>query len=284
MQTETIYRTEEGRQAIQAGYDVALANYWPAHETRTVPTRYGDTFVVVAGPEGAPPVVLLHGAGSNSAIWAADATAYAPYFRVYAVDLIGEPGRSAPARPPWNGPAFGDWLADVLDGLGLEGVAIQGISQGGWTALRFAAARPARVDRLVLLAPGGVVRDRASFLLWAVGSSLLGERGRVALLRHVIGDTVIPADLEEHLLLVMREFKPRIGALPIFTDEELARLMMPVLVIGGDEDVVRDEAAIAGRLRALLPDVETVLLPGVGHTLSDTVGYTLPFLGVGQPA
>jgi pimeloyl-ACP methyl ester carboxylesterase len=282
MRTESLYKTVAGQQAIMAAYDAALAMYWPAHETLNVPTRYGETFVVVAGPPDAPPLVLFHGAGSNSAVWAGDAAAYAPYFRVYAVDLIGEPGKSAPARPPWDGPAFAEWLADVLDRLRLPRVALLGISQGGWTALKFAVAWPERVERLILLAPGGVVKDRPSFLLRAVGLSLLGSRGTEKIKRLVLGDTEIPSELDAYLTLIMTEFKPHIGALPIFSDEELARLTMPLLLIGGDRDVIRDETAIAVRLKALAPDVQAVILPGVGHTLTETTTYTLQFLGVTQ--
>lgn len=278
MRTESIYKTAAGEQAILAAYDHALATHWPPHEVVTVPTRYGDTAAIVTGPAEGPPLVLLHGAGSNSAVWAADATTYGSRFRVYAVDLIGEPGKSAPTRPPWDGPAFTEWLGETLDRLGLTQVSLLGISQGGWVALRFSAAHPDRVARLVLLAPGGVVADRTSFLLKAVGSSFLGRRGADSLKRLVLGNTELPPELDEYLSLIMAEFKPRIGALPLLTDEELVRLTMPVLLIGGDQDALRDEVAISARLEESLPDVKTVILPGVGHTLTDVTAYTLPFL------
>lgn len=278
MRTESIYKSTAGQQAIQSAYDRALAAHWPPHAVLTVPTRYGDTAVIAAGEPAGPPLVMLHGAGSNSAVWAGDARVYGPHFRVYAVDLIGEPGKSAPARPPWDGPAFAEWLADVLDGLGLGRASLLGISQGGWTALKFATTYPERVERLVLLAPGGVVADRPSFLLRAVSSSLLGKRGADSLKRLVLGDTALPADLDEYITLIMNEFRPRVGALPLFSDTELARLTMPVLMIGGDRDAIRDEEAIAARLEAVLPQAETVILPGVGHTLTETTAYAQPFL------
>jgi len=278
MRTESLYKTAAGEQAIMTAYDAALAKHWPAHETRTVPTRHGDTFVVVSGAAGGLPLVLLHGAGSNSAVWAGDATVLGKEHRIYAIDLIGEPGRSAPARPPWEGPAFGEWLADALDVLGLARTALLGISQGGWTALRFATLWPERVERLALLAPGGVVADRGSFLLRAVGSMLVGKRGAASLQRAVMGDVELPPDLAAYLALISAEFKPRIGKLPIFTDEELARLTMPVLLIGGEKDVIRDNAKIAARLKGLLPRLETVIVPGAPHALVATTQYTEPFL------
>lgn len=278
MTTDSIYKTVAGRQAILNAYDHALATYWPPHETLTVPTRYGDTFVVTTGNAAAPPLVLLHGASSNSAVWAGDAAVYGPHFRVYAVDLIGEPGKSAETRPSWDGPAFAEWLADVLDGLGLQAASVLGISQGGWVALHFATMWPRRLSRLVLIAPGGVVDDRPSFLLKAVGYSILGRRGRDRLQRSIMGDATMPQEVADYMALIMDSFKPRIGKLPVYADEELRRLTMPVLMIGGDSDVIRDEAAIAARLTALLPDVRAVIIPGAAHALADTTAITLPFL------
>jgi pimeloyl-ACP methyl ester carboxylesterase len=114
--TKSIYKSSAGERAVMALYDRVLADHWPApYETLNTPTRHGDTFVVANGDKSAPPLVLLHGAGSNSAIWAGDVAAYSQQHRVYAVDLPGEPGKSAPNRPAWDSPAFAEWLEDVFD-------------------------------------------------------------------------------------------------------------------------------------------------------------------------
>ncbi len=164
MNTPPIYKTPAGEQAVMALYDAALER-WPVPcQQMTIPTRIGETFVIACGDESAPPLVLLHGAGTNSAIWAPDTVEYTRRYRVYAADLPGEPGKSTPNRPAWDGPAYAEWLANVFDALKIERAALLGVSQGGWTALKFAVRWPERVEKLALLAPGGVVSDRASFL------------------------------------------------------------------------------------------------------------------------
>jgi pimeloyl-ACP methyl ester carboxylesterase len=50
------------------------------------------------GQPDAPPLVLLHGAGFNSVSWMGDVATWAQRFRVFAVDIIGHPGLSAPTR------------------------------------------------------------------------------------------------------------------------------------------------------------------------------------------
>src|SRR5262245_63839532 len=138
-------------------YDALLARWPVPYTTLDIASRYGGAFVAASGSESAAPLILIHGAGSNSAMWAGDVGEYSRHYRVYAVDLPGEPGKSAPARLDWNSSAYADWLGDVLDGLKVERAILIGLSQGGWTALKFATYRPERVDKLVLLNSGGIL-------------------------------------------------------------------------------------------------------------------------------
>ncbi|MFE9243793.1 alpha/beta fold hydrolase [Nocardiopsis sp. NPDC006938] len=119
-----------------------------------LPTREGETSVLACGPRQAPPLVLLHGSGANASHWFADLPAWSEHFRVYAVDLVGEPGLSAPSLPDLSTEAGALWLDDVLSGLGVERTAMVGTSLGGWTALDYAVRRPGRLTRLVLSCPG----------------------------------------------------------------------------------------------------------------------------------
>jgi pimeloyl-ACP methyl ester carboxylesterase len=280
MSTSSIYKSAAGEQVALALYENLLANWPVPHEERTIPTRHGDAFVVISGQSDAPPLVLLHGAGSNAAIWAGDVVEYGRFFRCYAVDLLGEAGKSAPNRPAWDSPAYGEWLEDVLDGLGITRAALAGISQGGWTALKFATRCPDRVERLVLMTPGGVTPDRASFLVKAVAYSLLGKRGLTRMTRTLFGQQPVPDGVIDIVVTISQHFKPRVGTLPIFTDDDLRCLTMPVLLLGGDQDALRDMDRIAARLGALLPDLQVTILPGAGHALLDTVPHILPFLTV----
>lgn len=265
--TNPIYKSAAGEATVMAIYDKTLS-HWPVpHTTAMLPTRRGDTFVITSGPQGAPPVVLLHGAASNALAWIGEVETYSRSLRVYAIDLPGEPGRSSPNRPPWSGPAYVEWLGDVLDGLEVERAALVGISQGGWTALKFATACPERVTALVLLAPAGITTARLSFLLRAIPLSLLGRRGGEAINRIVFGKQPIHPDAVAFMDVIMTHFKSRVGALPNFTDAELARLTMPTLLIAGAQDALIDSAKTAERLQKLAPNLTVRVLPEMGHVL-----------------
>ncbi len=126
MAAESIYKSLAGQKAIMDLYDSMLARWPVPHESIYLPTRHGDTFVIASGPESAPPLALIHGAGSNSMTWAGDIAEYSIKYRTYAVDLPGEPGKSAPNRLAWDGPAFAEWLADVFEALKIEKAVIVG--------------------------------------------------------------------------------------------------------------------------------------------------------------
>lgn len=283
MNEKSIYKSEAGRQAIMAMYDDMLA-HWPVpYQALTVATRHGETFVIACGDPALPVLVMLHGAGSNSAVWRGDMLVLSRTHRVFAVDLIGEPGKSAPNRPKWDSPAYADWMTDVLDGLGIERATLCGISQGGWAALKFAVSAPERVERLVLLAPGGVVADKVSFLPRAVLYMLLGQWGARRMTRILFGDQPVPDGVEEITTMVTSNFNARIGVVPLFSDDELGRLTMPTLLIGGGQDVIRDNEKIAARLRLLLPDVAAIILPYAGHALLNVTDLIADFLSVAAP-
>jgi pimeloyl-ACP methyl ester carboxylesterase len=271
-----IYKTEAGGREIVRRYEQTLASWPVPAEHRRVPTREGDTFVLVCGPDDAPPLLLLHGSGSNAAMWMGDVTAWAKHFRVHAVDMIGEPGLSAPSRPPLDSPAYALWLDDVLDHLGLERVAVVGASLGGWLALDYATRRPDRVEKLALLCPGGVGRQKVGFLLKVLLYKPFGRWGMHRSIKAVAGvDVRVLPEVAEYLALTFTHFLPRRDRLPVFPDEALRKLTMPVQVIIGGRDAMFDSNDTAKRMNRTVPHANVTLLPDVAHAI---IGQTQPIL------
>ena len=268
-----IWKTPAGGEAVLARYREFLG-YWPvAHTRREVATARGPTSVISCGPEGAPDVVLLHGSASNSASWLGDVGTLAQRFRVHAVDMIGEPGLSAPSRPPLASHVYADWLGEVLAGLGVTRAALVGISLGGWLALEYATRRPETVSAVVLLCPGGVGRHK-NILLWALPLLFLGRWGRRKIVQRMAGPGASPTEASpearaygEFMDVTFANFRPRTEVLPPFADADLARLTMPLLAILGGQDVMIDSAGTRERLLRNVPNVEVVWLPEAGHLL-----------------
>lgn len=249
-----IWKSDEGRRAVEARYR-AILQFWPVPSVqRTVPTRHGETFVVSSGPDEAPSLVVLHGSASNSFMWMGDVALWAKDFRVHCVDIIGEPGLSSPQRPTLASGAYPLWLDDVLEGLRIEKTALVGLSLGGYLVLDYATRRPQRVSAVVALCPGGVGRHR-NVLLWAAPLLLLGAWGRRKVQARILGPAKpgapqMPDAVRAFIDLIHANFNVRRERIPAIADAALARLTMPVLAILGGKDAMIDSAGTRRRLEA----------------------------------
>lgn len=269
----SVFKTKEGRDKVRAYYNRILGQF--PFEQRYVETTFGRTFLLTAGHASNPPVILLHGSCSNSAFWFPEIMVLSAQFRVYAVDIIGEAGNSEEYRPDLTSGAFALWMRDVLDALSLERAVLVGNSLGGWMALKFATAYPDRVSRLILIASAGLAQIRPQFL--ANAEQARQEDGTVPVNPTIIGEQSIPKEVLDFMNLIVENYDP-IQDLPVYADEELQRLNMPVLFVDGEEDVIIDAEKSARKLSRLIPSAEIRLLPNCGHVVINAIEYIIPFL------
>lgn len=280
----SVFWSDAGGELVHARYE-ALLEQWPTpYERLRFPTCQGETFVLAAGRRDAPPLMLLHGGMTTSAMWSRNAPAWSQHFRLLAVDLIGEPGYSAPRRPLLASDAHTRWLDDVWSALGIDSASVVGASFGGWVALDYATRRPSRVAGLVLLAPGGIGRVRLGFLFKVGPFLLLGRRGHRRALAFDMGfdpaEAASPAGraFVEFLELTRQHYVARTKPIPAFTDAMLCAATMPVMVMLGGEDAVFDSEHTRDRLQRCVPHARVDYLPEAGDGLVDPTSRVLDFL------
>lgn len=281
---QTFFKTLNGEHKVRQAYQLLL-DRWPVeHDQLFVPTRLGETHVLICGPDKGSTLVLLHGSGSNSARWMSEAAKWSESHRVIVIDIVGEPGLSSPMRPDFESSGYADWLVDLFDEVGLSQVHLLGESLGGWVALDFAIRQPGRVCSLSLFCPAGIGPMKStSLLLKTLPLMMLGSWGRrkaleIALGQHPVKAGSMSSEQWAFFELVWREFRPRREKLPIRTDGELSGLSMPVLLVMGMRDAMIDAAETAARLKAHAQNVSIHMLPGAGHLLPNQVERVARFL------
>jgi pimeloyl-ACP methyl ester carboxylesterase len=276
----TIFTSPDGERAVGQRYRELLAGWPVPAEKLRVPTREGETFVVASGPPDAPPLVFLHGSGANAVMWAGDVAVWSEHFRVYAVDIIGEPGLSAPARPPMASGGYVPWLDDVLDSLDVPRASVVAISLGGWIALDYATRRPERVERMVLLCPAGVARLKMGGALAGLLLKPFGAWGQQRSLALVLGPVLrtVPRATADFALLVARHFRYRREPVPVVDDDALRRATMPLLVVLGARDMIINSRGSAERLSRLVPSATVRVLPDAGHLVPSQTEPIVDFL------
>lgn len=190
------------------------------------------------------PLVLLHGNGEDHTYFERQMGPLAEQYRVIAPDTRGH-GRSPRGTAPFTLEQFARDLKEFLDGLGVARCCLLGFSDGANIALLFALKYPQCVDKLILngadLYPAGVKLS-----------------------------TQIPIVLGWGLLQMIRRFdkkaQPKWELLDLMTTqphirpEQLAALTVPVLVVAGDRDMIRERHT---RLIARsIPNSRLAILPG----------------------
>lgn len=226
-----------------------------------------------AGDEGAPPLVLCHGAGGNHAIWYRQVLAFAARYRVITWDHRGF-GRSSAGGDATPHEAVRD-LEAVLDELDVGPAHVVGQSMGGWTALGLALGREGAVRSLTLADTiGGIYTENiaAHFKAYREGGGLSPRDlplHRHPALGHRLGDRD-PA--QAFLYRQIGGFaEPDLQAVgaglaeTAWSDEELARLTCPVLFVVGEEDPIFPPSLIV-EAAARIPGSKVAEIPACGHS------------------
>lgn len=122
-----------------------------------------------------PPIVFVHGLSGAWQNWLEQIPFFAETHRVIALDL---PGFGASPMPPWDIsiPAYGSFLRDFCERLGVEHCALVGNSMGGFIATEVAISEAKRVDQLVLVSAAGITWARAR----REPAVMIGRVGRAA--------------------------------------------------------------------------------------------------------
>jgi pimeloyl-ACP methyl ester carboxylesterase len=103
-------------------------------------------------------LVLLHGITSTSECWRLVMPRLAERYTVVAPDMIGH-GRSAKPRGDYSLGAYAAGVRDLLAVLGFERGTVVGHSFGGGIAMQFSYLFPEYVERMGLIASGGLGRE-----------------------------------------------------------------------------------------------------------------------------
>jgi len=211
-------------------------------------------YCVDAGDD-APAMVHVHGFGISGRSLEPTAAMLAPHYRTFVPDLPGM-GRSIRPEPGPGIRGLARALIGYFDAVGLERATLVGNSLGCPVIIEVATSFPDRIDRAVLVSPGGGPNNQP----------LARAMRQMALDGLREPPSIIPIAARDYLRFgVLRSLSLFAAMTRYPTLERLPHLVAPTLVVAGRSDpLVR--IANAPRL-AVLPHVDIVTVPGA-HALN----------------
>ncbi|WP_417746753.1 alpha/beta fold hydrolase [Rosistilla oblonga] len=276
---KTVWRDDAARSRLDDWFNRFLERICMPVESRYVPSRYGDSHVLITGPADGPPLVCLHAMRTGSAFLVSELNPLLKRFRVIAPDLPGQSARGPQVRLSVNDDSYSLWLADVLDGLGLETVSLFGVSWGGFVARQAATLDPDRFDRLALLVPAGIVRGAHVTGLTKMALPMLRYRLRrsEANLKRLLAPLFTTWD--DHWAGFTRDavrdmpFDFRIP--PLASDQDLQKLVMPVFALGAAKDICFPGEQLVNRICEHAPNCRGEVIPASNHCPPTTPEFRL---------
>lgn len=267
--SSALFVSEEGKKRVRAWCERFRAALPFAVEDAEVSTRYGRTHALIAGPPEGRPLVILHGALTSSAHVLGQLDRLSSARRIYALDIVGQSVWSEDRRVDVRGGHYGHWLLEACDRLGLQELDVIGVSYGGFVGLRAAMIDSSRIRTLMLLAPAGVVAGGLWAGLWEIGWPVLAYRffpSRRRLERAMESLFTAPdPQWKAHFAEALRAYRLDLRLPPVATDEEMRRVACRTLVLASELDANFPADRMVARFRALLPRVQTEVLPGCRH-------------------
>ncbi|MBG8554128.1 alpha/beta fold hydrolase [Hymenobacter guriensis] len=225
-----------------------------------------------------PAVVVFPGFRTVGLFWDLDGN-LAPLkekFRIFLVDVNGQPCLSDGATPDVKGDGYGQWAADLLRQLGLSKAHILGASFGGLLALKLSQEAPELVDKIVLLNPGCLqpfslgVRNLYYNLLPLVRPTMPNvltflDRAVFCPPHHQLSASArqLLADYELFAITQYQDHTQKPYAMPA---TELAKVSSAVYLLVGEQDLLfpyRKSVAVARQHLPRLRGVQT--FPNTGH-------------------
>jgi pimeloyl-ACP methyl ester carboxylesterase len=214
-------------------------------------------------------LLLLHGGTATSISWASHLPAFAAHFRVFAPDSRGH-GRTDNPNGELDYPTMADDVAALIGALGLQWPLVLGYSDGGQIALELGMRYPGLARALVL---GGTQYRFSDAYLEVVRELLaltdgdevdIGKLEReqpdfVDYLREAHGYVYGPEYWKKYVKQIASLWMTPLR----YTEEDLATVADPVLILTGDRDGACTEEA--PELFRLLPDAELAVAPASDH-------------------
>ncbi len=273
------FRSAEGYDRFDVAYDQAMAELPPPQRVLDLRTSFGLVRLYrwagatdSKGAAEAPPVVLLPGTASATPMWADNLPSLLRVSSVYALDMIGEPGRSLQARPISTPEEQAQWLDEALKQLPEQRLILFGVSLGGWNVLNHVVHRVDKITGAVVLDPAATFADlsgeavlrsipasipifpkswRDDFNSWTAGGAPVED--------------VPVADMIE---AGMHSYAKSLPAPQKFTPEQLSAVSVPVLVIMAGRSVMHDSAAGAQYAEQHLKQRTVKIYPDASHAIN----------------
>lgn len=264
-----------GKEIYLKAYDEVMGAMPSPTATRDINTSWGTVRAYEwsnGENSSVPPVVLLPGHSSGAPMWQKNMAGFSKNHVVYAIDALGDAGKSTQSVPLKNTDDVTDWISETLDGLCIKRAHVVGHSFGGGYAANFALRHPGQVQTLTLLEPAFALNiPPFSTLFWASVASMgfLPEAWRNYGLAKISGADASDIASDDPIARMVKAaatyYSSSLPTPKTLKTAELEKLDMPVYVALADHSPITGKKAAENANR--IPNATVRVWTNTTHSL-----------------
>lgn len=233
-----------GQMTIPYGDNPEVGKYIPINDVKHYYEVYGE----------GKPLLLIHGNSTGIKGWVAQIAYFSQKYKVYAIDCRGR-GKSDLGQDSLSYLQTAKDMAAFIQALKLDSVNVVGKSDGGIIGILMGIYFPEHIHKIVSFSAN----------MWPDSTALYPSFVEAIKEKRREAEKMLEAkDESDNWYLIqqknrMMEFQPHIRA------EDLQKIQVPVLVISGDRDVIKEEHTFF--IYKNIPNANLCFLPGETHSV-----------------
>lgn len=254
-----MFKSKQGKKEILQLYDSKLDSLKIEYEYLTVQTSFGKTNIIVTGDPANPPIIVVHGSNGCAPIALKTYANLHKTFRVFAVDVLAQPNKSADTRLSMKDDSYGKWMNEIIADLKIESVTMAGFSFGGLIILKTLEYDESNIKEVYLSAPAYIVNGNPLKSIFKVFIPMKRymKTKKVKYVEKFLSHLFTDRDefAIEFLSKVFLEFEMDFTPVPVIDTKAAKEITTPITIFAAENDILFPGKKMIKRAANIFPSL-----------------------------
>jgi len=255
-----MFKSKKGKKEILHLYDEKLESLNIDYEYVTVNTTFGITNIIAAGDPENPPIIIVHGSNGCAPIALETYANLHKKYRVFAVDVLAQPNKSAETRLSMKDDSYGKWMNEVIATLKIDSVTMAGFSFGGLIILKTLEYDETKIREVYLSAPAYIVNGNPLKALFKVFIPMKRymKTKKVKYVEKFLSHLFTDRDefAIEFLSKVFLEFDMDFTPVPVIDANKAREITTPITIFAAQNDILFPGKKMIKRAVKIFPSLK----------------------------
>lgn len=257
---KTLFKSKQGKKSILSLYDQKLNELKIEYEYLKVNTSFGATNIITTGNPSNPPIILVHGSNGCAPIALETYPNLHKTHRVYAVDVLAQPNKSAEVRLSMKDNSYGKWMVELIQNLKLDAVSMAGFSFGGLVILKTLEYDESNISEVFLSSPAYIVNGNPLKALFKVFIPMKRymKTQKPKYIEKFLAELFTDRDefAIKYLSKVFIEFEMDFSQVPVINAKKAVRIKTPITIFAAQDDILFPGKKMLNRAKEIFPSLK----------------------------